>query len=253
MKLTIGNIPKRITEQAQAYIGNFLVGFVRLDPEAGGVDFQLGGSGTLAHIGDRFGILTAQHVLEHLPDKGRIGLILPRSNNEAVHPSRPTIDLSYTKPISYQLGRNECDGPDLAFLVLAPSDVAWIRARKSFRNLDYRRQEVLTDKRDISKHAWALSGFPNELVLRSEAQGIFDPVMKYRGLFYLSQIQHLPDAKSFDYVELLVGHQQAQPPPRSFVGYSGGGLWHLELTGKTLRTLKLDRCTLTWGGILSDQ
>jgi len=32
----------------------------------------------------------------------------------------------------------------------------------------------------------------------------------YRGLIYLSQIQHLPDAKSFDYVELLVGHQQAR-------------------------------------------
>ena len=57
----------------------FTVGFVKLVDEFGKEDMRYAGSGTLVKTGERFGILTAGHVLQNQP-RNRIGLTFPDGN-----------------------------------------------------------------------------------------------------------------------------------------------------------------------------
>jgi len=238
--IQFSDIPDKVSDDALAYAASYVIGLVRFDRNDG----QLMGSGTLVRVGKNSGILTARHVLDGFPDTGEIGLILPKPNQENSRAMKPVIRVETTKRHTFPLGARECDGPDLAFLELATYDVEKIEASKSFYPLDLFREEILADQSNFSGRAFILTGFPDEMTKRHYFPEGQQLVMKFTGGLYLSQIQHLPDANSFDYVDLSVWHDQEKPPPRSFGGYSGGGLWHLQMRGNTASELELAKCTL---------
>jgi hypothetical protein len=245
MFMDFSDIPQGVVRHAMERTGDYLVGFVTLGSDARGPDGRLGGSGTLVRMGDTYGVLTAQHVIDHLPKAGEIGIILPRSEDAPAHAARPTIDAQSTQRIGFPRGSIESDGPDLGFLKLSPSDVEWIGAIKSFYNLELVRDEILGDQQELHLHAWALSGFPNERAKEDDPQKGYYRVMRFPGLLYLSWIERLPDADPFDYVDLKVGYAGSQnDPPQSFQGFSGGGLWHVELKGTTRQDVGVSRCRL---------
>ena len=242
----LADIPGALIDDATRRMGSFLVGFVRLTTDARGQDGKLAGSGTLIRIRETYGILTAQHVLDSLPTAGPIGLVLPKSADAPRHPGRPLVLAESTRRIGFSRGMDESEGPDLAVLVLAPSDVDWLRLSKSFLDLLHWRDAILSDQRDMAYQLYALSGFPDELTSRMGAEGGYDDVREFRGLSYFSFIDSETVAGDFDYVSFVVGYVGgSNDPPRSFGGFSGGGLWHVELLGNTLEQTRIGNCLLS--------
>jgi hypothetical protein len=72
-RLPLSKVPPNLVEEISKDISVFVIGFVRLHETEAGNDAELGGSGTLVQIDNTAGILTARHVLEHLPTTGEIG------------------------------------------------------------------------------------------------------------------------------------------------------------------------------------
>jgi hypothetical protein len=72
-RLPLSKVPPNLVEEISKDISDFVIGFVRLHKTEAGNDAELGGSGTLVQIDNTAGILTARHVLEHLPTTGEIG------------------------------------------------------------------------------------------------------------------------------------------------------------------------------------
>ena len=231
-EMVLADLPNGLIDDAIRRIGNFLVGFVRLRTDAQGQDGNLAGSGTLIRIRETYGILTAQHVLDTLPTAGPIGLVLPKAAGASLHPVKPLVLAESTRRIGFGRGLDESEGPDLAVLVLAPSDVDWLRPSKSFLDLLHWRDAILSDQRDMAYQLYALSGFPDELTSRMGAEGGYDDVREFRGLSYFSYIDSETVAGDLDYVSFVVGYAGgSNDPTRAFGGFSGGGLWHVELLG----------------------
>jgi len=241
----LADIPDALIDDATRRIGSFLVGFVRLTTDARGQDAHLAGSGTLIRIRETYGILTAQHVLDSLPMAGPIGLVLPKSADAPRHPGKPLVLAESTRRIGFGRALDESEGPDLAVLVLAPSDVDWLRARKSFFDLHRWQEGILSDQRDVAHQLYALSGFPDELTSQRGPEGGYDDVKEFRGLSFFSFIDSETVEGDFDYVTFVVGYGGGpSDPPRSFKGFSGGGLWHVELLGNTLEETRIGNCLL---------
>ena len=144
-EMFLADIPDALIDDARRRMGNFVVGFVRLTTDARGEDGSLAGSGTLVQIRKTYGILTAQHVLDDLPTTGPIGLVLPKSPDAPQQPGKPLILAESTRRIGFGCGLDESEGPDLAVLMLAPSDVDWLRPRKSFFDLQHWHDAILSD------------------------------------------------------------------------------------------------------------
>jgi hypothetical protein len=76
----IVNVPTAGISQAMAA---YTIGFVKLEVHDRVEDAIGAGSGTLVSIGKVYGILTAAHVLAHLPDSGAVGIVEYRG--ETIH------------------------------------------------------------------------------------------------------------------------------------------------------------------------
>jgi hypothetical protein len=67
----------------------------------------------------------------------------------------------------------------------------------------------------------------------------------FKGLLFLTFIDRIKVGKGFDYADVNVSYGgRADDPPRNFGGFSGGGLWLIELKGTTKEAVKMSRCTL---------
>lgn len=87
--IPLHQIPREVVEEAGMAISDFAVGFVALRENEVDAQATRGGSGTVIQVDESFGILTAHHVLNYLPDVPEIGLILPTRFKPAPH-SRPS-------------------------------------------------------------------------------------------------------------------------------------------------------------------
>ncbi len=88
-------------------------------------------------------ILTAHHVLQVLPKHGRVGLIL----SPTLH--QHTVDTQALVYREIARGTIDSEGPDLGAVILAPSIAAAIAAKKTFYNLDSRREQLLHTPPDL--------------------------------------------------------------------------------------------------------
>jgi hypothetical protein len=120
-----------------AAIGNavaaYTVGFVKLEIHDKVEDAIGAGSGTLVRVGKVHGILTAAHVLAHLPDSGAVGIVEYRG--ETMHYRKRQIEMADTVKVALRGDAFGPDGPDIAFLRLAAETVGWFEAIGSFYNL----------------------------------------------------------------------------------------------------------------------
>src|SRR5262249_13600351 len=75
--ILIRDLPNSFNHEVQRAIVHYTIAFVR-DPESVATA-RLAGSGVLVRVGETRAILTADHVIENLPRRGKVGLFLRRT------------------------------------------------------------------------------------------------------------------------------------------------------------------------------
>jgi hypothetical protein len=109
------------------------------DPGTPREEARQAGSGTFARTGEVFGVLTAHHVAELFEGGWHLGLVLlPELHTRAAR-------LDYFDIVHIASGPVEYESPDLSFLRIHHPCVGTIRAYKSFYNLDFYTESVLSD------------------------------------------------------------------------------------------------------------
>jgi hypothetical protein len=106
----------------------YTIGFARLEVHNRVEDAVGAGSGTLVSVGKVRGILTAAHVLTHLPDSGAVGIVEYRG--EGIDYRKRTIEMANTTKIVLRGDAFGPDGPDLGFLRLSERKARPLRAER---------------------------------------------------------------------------------------------------------------------------
>ena len=105
------------------------------------------------------GILTAAHVLTHLPDSGAVGIV--EYGGKGIHYRKRTIEMANTTKIVLRGDAFGPGGPDLGFVRLASDTIGWFDAIGSFYNLLKHRFDA--SQRAPSEHSTdAVVGMINE-------------------------------------------------------------------------------------------
>jgi hypothetical protein len=219
----VKDLPEALIKNVIQELACFTVAFLRIDQVTWSCDADLLGSGVLVSVGTRKAILTAHHVLEVLPTRGRIGMFLGQSTQP------PSIDTAGISIMKIARGRDDSIGPDIGVVLLAPNIAASIGAKKSFFNLKTRREQQLNAPPDIRNGVWFAQGFLEERTLVAT-----DPVevgnTKY---FYnftgMAEPKAGQEIDGYDYFELPFSHEERSVAPVSWGGMSGGGLWQVQL------------------------
>lgn len=221
--ILLKDLPDELVQSALQDIANYTIGFLRVVEGPGVRDAHLLGSGVLVSTGTKKAIATADHVVGVLPTDGRVGLILGRTTQPH------TIDVSAMASVRIGRGHIASAGPDLATLILAPNIAASLSAKKSFFNLDTRRERMLNDPPDLRDGAWFSNGFLQEGT-KVMPDPVEDGLTKY---FYNFTGVGGPDsvdvADGFDYFDFPVNHHGRAVAPVDWGGMSGGGIWQVQL------------------------
>ena len=220
--MPLDQLPADLFERVLYDVANFTIGFARLDRDTH--DVHLIGSGTLVAAGGKRAILTAQHVVQALPKSGRIGLILGE------HRQTPSIDAAATHVSFSDRGSVVSDGPDIALVTLTEAVAGTIEAKKSFYNVESRRDAMLTSPLPQDHGFWVAQGFVGERTIVVEYRPEGSPLWKR--FFHMSAAggpQSETIVGKYDYVEMPVIPVRNPDVPTSFGGMSGGGLWQIPL------------------------
>jgi hypothetical protein len=205
----------------------FVVGLIHKD--------DLIGSGTLVRVGDRRGILTAYHVVHdarpklefHAGSSDVLGmLMLP---HEQVHRFEIPLGKGVMTVVNIAKPTVEEFGPDLAFVEIKPSHhLDQLHACKDFFNLSFNREKGLT--LDLTeKHPMVISGFHYEgHIVEKEERG-FSQVKGFRGFVGFTGIENRYEHENYDLCDVGADYSLESNLPKSFGGYSGGGLWYIAL------------------------
>jgi hypothetical protein len=217
--------PRKLLEEASNELADYQVGFVILYKNAAPEDALLAGSGTLVEIDGTYAILTADHVIENLPQKGEVGLILPTRFPAQAH--RAVIEIEFSNKITVSRGAIEAEGPDLAFLTIPQPFVGTIKAKKTFYNLCKRRSRILKRQSSINEGVWLITGMVEELTSEIPPERGYERVKVFRGICGAGIIGREYRKDGFDYLEFEAKYNENYEGPQSYKGYSGGGLWQL--------------------------
>jgi hypothetical protein len=219
----VKDLPPTLVEDVFRALGFFTIAFLRVDETADDGLPDLLGSGVLVSVGTTRAILTAHHVAQRLPTSGRITLFLGRTTQPH------SVDAAGIVTVKVARGTCESVGPDLAVVLLAPQIAGAIAAKKSFYNLESRRDKLLNDPPNLRDGAWFAQGFLAERTTVAP-----DPVEPgFTKYFYNFTGVGGPDTceqiADHDYFDFPVSHEARSEAPVSWGGMSGGGLWQVPI------------------------
>lgn len=218
-----GQIPPELLDAVFRELYNYTVSFIQ--------DWEQRGSGILVEIDGVKGILTAGHVAGPL-----------FRNSE--HPVGIVI---YNKPHRFEVRQNSLksipispkdkdpdsfDIPDISFIqFLAPSDIATIAAIKSF--YPFRKKPSIDLNSPSARTAiYAVGGAPLTRGTKTGTPGTESFQQCAKHFFTLAQFKAIQRFGEFDYLSLwLVAGVENYPT--SYIGVSGGGMWHIPLVEKS--------------------
>jgi hypothetical protein len=208
-----------------AGIASFTVGFVKLHVHGLVEDAVGAGSGTLVSIGNVRGILTAAHVLEHLPSKGAVGIV--EFLGETVHHRKRVIEMADTKKVI--IGGEACapHGPDLGFLRLPHESIGWLTGTNSFYDLKKRRNDAQERKPPAPHFMHAVAGLVQERTKDLPAQRPGERRKRFEAVFSDGDLVASDLKNGFDLVEFAPKKNPDTNPPNSYQGTSGGALWRI--------------------------
>jgi hypothetical protein len=177
--------------------------------------------------------LTAAHVWHKAREAEKVGLVLTEYQSSFMV-LRDGISSKELWP-----GRISEWGPDLALLMLAPADIATIKAHKSFLNLVQQKEAFPEYPPKIEKGLWALTGMAGEFT-EVEANDESKTIQCHiQGGAFISSVQKTHEYDGYDYFD--IGSQlDLRGVPSSFVGASGGGLWQIRLSRSSSGEIRWD-------------
>lgn len=205
-------------------VADYFIGFVTLSGDEGQLDARLAGSGTLVVADAVHAILTAAHVLQHLPRSGDIGLVQATRFKPQAH--RFTLSMDRAIPVTVGRGTVEEEGPDLGLLILPPAEASRIPAGKAFYDLGLHANHLLASPPARDLGLWILCGMADEWTTDSVPERGYQRVKMFRGLYNEGHPLEQTERDGFDYIDFAPA-QISGVTPESFGGYSGGGLWQV--------------------------
>lgn len=213
-------------EKCAPEIADFSVSFVNLSRNQDRETANLGGSGTLVYAGGKHAILTADHVLDNLPTRGEVGLTLSSVYRPILHRFSFYMEDSRKITIARGIeGSEGPEGPDLGIVIISEVTANRIEDNnKIFYNLEKRRNRIIQNPSFLSTGIWYLCGMPVEWTEELPEQGMFKPVMVFRGACGEVNIPTEEVRGAFDYLYLDIEISESYKGPISFNGVSGGGL-----------------------------
>lgn len=225
VRFPLRDIPKDLHNRCSELHWHYTVGFIRVEESNGVQDAKLLGSGVLVSAGRARAILTADHVLDVLPRSGRLGLV------SSERPEKRTIDVTGTRYLRIDRGDDSGAGPDIGAVLLSESIASTLGARKSFYNLDTRRDELLSSPPDDLGSIWIVQGFVDELTKMNPIGSRHGRLKSFVQFSVIGTIGDYTSRGDHDYYTLPVASPTPEGVPNDFGGCSGGGLWRVHLVG----------------------
>ncbi|KAF0106192.1 MAG: hypothetical protein FD146_2781 [Anaerolineaceae bacterium] len=184
------------------------------------------GCGTFVRIDDRYGILTAHHVVKELIPPFRLGLILRLEQAQSF-----MIDSDHLTICELAVSDEEEVGHDLAFIEIYGPDVSTVKANKQFVNLSVERKTVLPSPLGLNQGAWFIWGAAAYRNTIEPPERGLKPIIGLHGLCGPGLAVKETQDSEHDYVDIQVNYGEGDETPRNFRGYSGGGLWQIRIEG----------------------
>ena len=222
-EIPIPELPEKLFEAIVQDLAHYSVGFVRVKDTPRGQDATLLGSGTCVTIGQTRAILTAHHVVKLLPQSGRLGLILSPNLQQY------TVDTQGLVYREIARGMVDSEGPDLGALICASSIGAAIAAKKTFYNLELRREQLLHTPLDLENGVWFVHGFVDEKTWEEPGGDRYSLIKGFYNLSGAGAPEPPFSVGEHDYFAFPVGYGGQSVAPMSFGGMSGGGLWQVPI------------------------
>jgi hypothetical protein len=194
-------------------LGSSTVALFAVFDNHGSDRLELAGSGTLASVGDSYYILTAAHLWEEgLKSAMKLGITLTDNINHKTLIDVDTIVPTVLKPVAS--GWYEW-GPDLAMLRIPSEHVGGIKAFHVFEVLNAPARLLNVD----CLECWVAIGTPKELgsFTKNHAE------VQISGRFVDPQDHRRGEYDYFDFQMDTTSPNM----PKSFGGFSGGGLWRI--------------------------
>lgn len=189
------------------------------------------GSATLVRVGDRFGLLTAEHVVDSSQVRSADCLGL----NFLTYEHRFKLDRNLLTVHSLGTKPSDTDGPDCAFVEIPAKHTGWIQEKKAFYWID--RKEACLEQRlsEALPNLHFLSGTPQQFSSTTLEQS---ESRSYRLLRTTSQLMVCESmfsyaAQGIDYYDVTMPTESPQYAIRTYKGVSGGGLWQTRLRRKS--------------------
>jgi len=212
----IMNKDSGVFEELLASIRHYTIAFVSI-PESPNDHPWPSGAGTLVTMQGSHYFLTAEHVWKALKKFRSVGITLV-----------PEIDQCFTIPTSHLMAVGprrpaaENQGPDIVLLKIPEAKLGEIKARKSFYPLEPVAQKPRIDVRCIE--IAILLGAPGEsaklLTPRNLDMTIHGIMADHKAKKFTKDRYDYIDSKEFF---------GAHGFPKSYGGFSGGGLWHVHV------------------------
>lgn len=235
-RIHLNNLPDATRDCVCDRIAEHTVALVRSPTQIGTREDQLIGAGTLVYTQGLHCILTAEHVLKVLKPTDRVGFVPSFSGT----PSALSYEYNHLDIHLIARGTVDSEGPDLGVIVLSDSQLGFLKATKTFYNLDARVQRFAGKYLSLDQGFWFTCGMLGETQVHQKSE--------HHSLASLGFHAHCgaaanpdvyPSTSSYDYLEVRVPYESASDSlPESFGGLSGGGLWQVPMKRTSKDTIE---------------
>lgn len=215
---------QRLIEEIGHRIDLYSTALLRLktnadDPQ----DDRFIGSGTFVSVDGQFGVLTAQHVAAELTPPCSLGLII----RHELH--RFSIDYNYLTICELAVPGPVSLRPDIAFIGIHQPDVGTIKATKQFLNISAERDVVLSNMLPLQDAPWFIWGVAAEFNTQEPAEGGYTNMVGLHSACSATAAAREIVEDEHDYIDVEVEYDKGFDIPRTFGGYSGGGIWQVTI------------------------
>ena len=204
------------------------------------------GSGTVVRRNNRVGILTAHHCLHTSRPEVSIG---PNGTDTLALVLRGgrSVILRPEEAFEHELARPRSNdyGPDLTFIEIAPGPrLESVLAYGSVWNLDRRVEEIRPNFAEVG-NLIASTGFP-EVYCNTKIDGRdIHRLAHHETAINVISEDSVEERDEWDYLSVTCDYSGSPNLPKTFEGFSGGGIWSMQLRkNRETEQISIDRSAL---------